>query len=169
MLILLLKALTALAFAQTPVEEPLEYALLGQTISVDSLRAGNHDESAVVTVELPTEVHAYTRIPLLSPRVRDTEVFVVHPQVARFVRHENGAFLVEHFAALREHETAYFAELERLAALQLDETMTRLAAGLPRYRVRFAGDGFEVVGPEDPMAGTTSHQGAESREGSTYR
>jgi hypothetical protein len=93
-------------------------------------------------------VHAYTRIPLLSPRVRDTEVFVVHPQVARFVRHENAAFLSERVAALREHEAAYFAELERLAAIQLDETMTRLAPALPRYRVSFLGDGFEVLGPE---------------------
>ncbi len=110
--------------------------------------AGGHDESAVVTVELPSEVHAYTRIPLLLPRVRDTEVFVAHPQVARFVRRENAAFLLERVPALRADETAYFADLEQLAAQQLDETMTRLAAGLPRYRVSFSGNTFEVTGPD---------------------
>jgi hypothetical protein len=114
---------------------------------------GSHDESAVVTVELPSDVHAYTRIPLMSPRLRDTEVFVVHPQVARFVRRENAAFLVERVDALREHEDEYFAELEHLAAVQLGETMATLATGLPRYRVRFDGGGFDVVGPEhSPIA-----------------
>lgn len=47
MLILLLKLTTAYALAQTPAAEPLEYDLLGQTIAIDSLRSGNHDESGV--------------------------------------------------------------------------------------------------------------------------
>ncbi len=42
-----LKLMTAFALAQTPVAEPLEYDLLSQTIAIDALRAGNHDDSGV--------------------------------------------------------------------------------------------------------------------------
>jgi hypothetical protein len=110
---------------------------------------GRHQESAVLTVELDHEVHTYTRIPLVSPRVDDTEVFVLHPHVARFVRHENAAFLLEQIPLLHERidEPAFYEELEHLAELQMDATLSRLAPTLPRYRAVFTGDDFEILGP----------------------
>jgi hypothetical protein len=119
---------------------------------------GRHEESAVVTVELPHDVHTYTRIPLVSPRVGDTEIFVVHPQVARFVRRENAAFLLEQVPLLQESadEAAFFAELERLAHRQESATLQRLAPSLPRYSVVFESDAFEVLGPTDAGPGRSS-------------
>jgi hypothetical protein len=110
---------------------------------------GRHEETAVVTVELSHDVHTYTRIPLVSPRVGDIEIFVVHPQVARFIRRENAAFLLEQVPLLHEsvEETEFFAEMEHLAGSQRSATLTRLAPTLPRFRVLFTGDNFEVIGP----------------------
>jgi hypothetical protein len=113
---------------------------------------GRHEESAVVTIELENEVHTYTRIPLVSPRVGDTEIFVLHPQVAQFVRRENAAFLREQVPLLHDDvdEDAFFHALEQLAARQRSATLARLAPTLPRYHVVFRGDAFEVFGPTAP-------------------
>ena len=112
---------------------------------------GGHAESAVVSVGLDVqEVHAYTRIPLLSPRIEDTEVFVSHPQVARFIRRENVAFLLEELPLLGElgvDGQTFYETLDRLAARQLAATLEALAPELPHYRVEFSKDAFEVVGP----------------------
>jgi hypothetical protein len=113
---------------------------------------GRHHESAVLTVELEHEVHTYTRIPLVSPRVDDTEIFVLHPDVAHFVRRENAAFLLEQIPLLHERvdEAAFYEELDHLADLQMTETLARLAPDLPRFRAIFAGNDFELVGPDAP-------------------
>ena len=115
---------------------------------------GRHEESALVFVELDHDVHTYTKIPLVSPRVGDTEVFVVHAQVAHFVRRENAAFLLEQAPLLHDDidETAFLGELEALASAQIDATLTRLASGLPRYDVVFTGEAFEVRGPISTVA-----------------
>ena len=106
---------------------------------------GSHGESGVVIVELSKVVHAYTLVPMLSPRVQDTEVFVLHPEVARFVRSQNAAFLLEEVPALAGLEEAAFVEaLDALGNQQLSQTVQRLAPGLPTYHVHFEADGFRV-------------------------
>lgn len=111
---------------------------------------GGHAESAVVTVETDHEVHAYSPIPLVSPRIGDTEVFVAHPSVARFVRRQNAAFLLEMVPSLAAGSDRFPDELERLAAQQLHATLDHLAPDLPRFSVRFfaASRDAQVVGPE---------------------
>ena len=109
---------------------------------------GGHAESAVVTVTLDAEeVHAFSRIPLVSPRIDDTEIFVNHPQVARFIRRENVAFLLEELPLVGVDGQTFYDALDELAERQLASTLEALAPSLPHYRVEFAGDAFAVVGP----------------------
>lgn len=113
---------------------------------------GGHAESGVVTVELASDVHAYTKIPQVSPRIGETEVFVAHPQVSAFMRRENAAFLLEQVPLLRaEHvtEAAFMAELDRLARHQLTTTVAYLAPDLQRFVARFEGGQLQVRGPGD--------------------
>lgn len=113
---------------------------------------GEHEEAAVVRVRLEHEVHAYTRVPMFAPHARGVELFVAHPDVSRYVRHENGAFLLEHADELvpagRELDDAtYVRALDELAERQVSATLGHLAAELPVYEVRFHGETPEVVGP----------------------
>ena len=108
---------------------------------------GAHAESAVVSVELAHAVHGYTRIPLISPRIAAHEVFVIHPQVAHFVRTQNTSFLLEQGSwDVEIGEERFLNELEALAASQLQATVSYLAADLPHFRVAFSKDGerFDV-------------------------
>ncbi|MEX1362072.1 MAG: rhodanese-like domain-containing protein [Nannocystaceae bacterium] len=116
---------------------------------------GGHHESAVLEVRLHSpQVRAYSQIPLVSPRLGDTEVFVSHPQVADFVRRENASFLLEKVPLLRTagiDEASFLDGLDALATRQARATLAHLADGLPRYTVRFDEGAFEVEGPEpDP-------------------
>lgn len=116
---------------------------------------GGHHESAVLQVELDTpQVRPYSRIPLVSPRLGDTEIFVSHPQVAHFVRQQNASFLLEQVPLLRAtglDEGSFLGRLDELAEQQAAATLGYLADGLPRYTVRFAGEAFDVRGPRpDP-------------------
>lgn len=95
---------------------------------------GEHRESAVVEVKLGHAVHAHSRVPMLTPHVPGLEVFVHHPDVAAFVRRENGTFFLEHATTLvrrQPAESEYLARLDALGDAQLRETMHRLAPSLP--------------------------------------
>jgi rhodanese-related sulfurtransferase len=116
---------------------------------------GGHRESAVLSVELPGPVHAHTRIPLVSPRLADTEIFVAHPEVARFIRRENAAFVLEHLSATGSFAGApdeFFTAIDALAERQMQATLHHLAPDIPRFRVRFRDGSFEVDGPYLPQS-----------------
>lgn len=119
---------------------------------------GSHHESAVLSVDLDLpQVRPYSRIPLISPRLGDTELFVNHPQVAHFVREQNASFLFEQIPLLRASgvdEATFLDQLDELANRQASTTLGYLADGLPHYTVRFSGDAFEVEGPESNEART---------------
>jgi hypothetical protein len=95
---------------------------------------GEHRETAVVEVKLAHPVHAHSRVAMVTPHVAGREVFVHHPDVAAFVRRENGTFFLEHGRELVDDlpaEPAYLATLEALGARQTKETVHRLAPSLP--------------------------------------
>lgn len=100
---------------------------------------GDHHETAVVEVRLPHHVHAHSRLPMLAPHVAGREVFVHHPDIAAFVRRENGTFFLEHARELvPQHvpsEDHYLAKLEALAERQRRESLSRLAPSLPTVHV----------------------------------
>lgn len=108
---------------------------------------GEHAESAVLKIGTGRAVHAYSTVPLVSPRVRDTEVFVVHPEVSSFVRTQNTSFLLEEVPSLTSSsvdEAAFLETLEMLAARQGAQTLARLAADLPTFTVNVHGDEIAV-------------------------
>ena len=116
---------------------------------------GGHAESAVVTVDLGADVHAFSKIPQVSPRIDETEVFVAHPQVSAFIRKENAAFLLQQVPLLRAEdvtEAAFIADLDQRAQHQLTTTVGYLAADLPRFVARFEGGQLQVRGPERTAA-----------------
>lgn len=109
---------------------------------------GGHAEGAVVNVLIEGGAEAYSQVPLLSPMVGGTQVFLQHPQVAGFLRAQLARFLS------RTRETGLGEARERellslmngLAARQLGHTLGALAAGLPIYDVLFRDDdGVEVI------------------------
>ncbi len=108
---------------------------------------GDHAESAIVEVDMGGPVHAFSTIPLVSPRVGETEVFVVHPQVSAFIRRENAAFLLEAVPSLMASgvdEQAFLASQHALAHQQLTETIRRLAPRLPSFVAKVRDGGFDV-------------------------
>lgn len=110
---------------------------------------GSHKESAILVVGMEDqELRSFSRVPMVSPSVGGGQVFVVHPQVASFVRRENVAFLASQglFEGMKIDRDAFFLAIEELAAQQLSETVGHLAKGLPVYDARFAPDQtFSVV------------------------
>lgn len=111
---------------------------------------GAHHEQAVVDVRLDHEVHAFTRIPTITPRLGDREIFVSHSEVSAWLRRENAAFLFEVDPWLRAHpdrREAFLNTLEGLGEAQRSATLAHLARDLPVYRAHVSADAVRVEGP----------------------
>jgi rhodanese-related sulfurtransferase len=105
---------------------------------------GGHEEGAVVNVRLAEELRSFTLVPLISPTANGTQMFVNHPQVSENLRRDLAHFLVRQTDAVEveaKHFEPLVAEMQRLAGIQLGETLTRLAKGLPIYDVVFGKHG----------------------------
>ena len=140
------------------LQSPADYGVRGELVR-DTLRAvhralirrpstvdfvvlgGEHHESEVLFVELAAGVHAYSSVPALAPSSGEASAFVVHPQVTAFLREQNAFFLLEHAPWLLGDGVSaeLFVERQRaLADRQLESTLSRLGAGLPRRTLVFA-------------------------------
>lgn len=108
---------------------------------------GEHEERAVVIVSLDREVHAYTKVPAVPPSLDGRQAFVAHPQVTAYLREENASFLLERSPALahRVHRGDFVRRMRRIADVQLEATLSRLANGLPVYEARFGAPGSAPV------------------------
>jgi rhodanese-related sulfurtransferase len=102
----------------------------GGELSLEVL-GGHHEEQAVVIVDQPGDVHAFTRVPALTPSDRGVQVFVVHPAVTRYLRRLHVEFLSDHVPGLGDPEQA-FETLQALAAKGQAATLTALAPELPK-------------------------------------
>lgn len=103
------------------------------------LLSGEHQEQGVLLVRVPTPVEAHSRVPMLRPHEGLSEYFIFHPEVASYLRHETSDFLAEHCELLglpAVDREALHRAVDRLGAQQLDETLKRLAPGLPRFEVQ---------------------------------
>jgi rhodanese-related sulfurtransferase len=103
--------------------------------------SGEHHERAVVVVRLDEVIRPYTRLPAISPASQFGQAFVAHPQAAAYLREQHGYFLLDQLPWLREHvsQEVFSATIRKLAEVQLEATLFRLAKDLPRYDVRFQG------------------------------
>lgn len=100
---------------------------------------GEHQEGAVVNVMLKDdEVHPFTAIPMIEPDIRDTEIFVNHPQVTRWLRSERVRFLLGSDPWLATHDIdpdGFVKAVNELGDLHLNLTVTALAPTLPVFSV----------------------------------
>ncbi|MFO0627327.1 MAG: hypothetical protein U0325_17080 [Polyangiales bacterium] len=110
---------------------------------------GGHAEGAVVNVMLEGGAEAYAQIPLVSPMVGGSQVFLQHPQVAGFLRAQLARFLARSrevgLGAAREADL--LAHMNTLASRQLGHTLRALAPGLPIFDVIFRDDDRVEVEP----------------------
>lgn len=127
-----LRAFHTLRWAGAP---EIEWVILG----------GEHVEGAVASVVVEGGLHTYTRIPLVSPTVAGTQMFVNHPQVTAFLRKETATFLVQHGLASPGAEATLATTIETLGAQQMGATLARLAKDLPVFELRFDLEGQRTV------------------------
>ena len=100
---------------------------------------GEHEERGVLEVQLENAVHAHSVVPMVTPHEGTRGLFVVHPQVAAFLRAETAEFLSEQLApeeARRVSLESLRARTAALGARQLAATVSALAPHLPHYILR---------------------------------
>ncbi len=105
---------------------------------------GEHQEGAVLSVEIVGSVHAYTSVPAIPPRYGGRAMFVYHPQIAAFIREQQAQFFAEHDAWEGLALDEYRAQIKSLARAQLTSTLQHLAPELPSFTVRVGADSVEV-------------------------
>lgn len=105
---------------------------------------GGHAESGVLSVVLEDTLEAFSSIPLISPSAGAYQMFVIHPQVAGYLRRQFVRFLERQrdLVVLDNTQTTKFdATLDELAARQAGQTLGHLAKGLPHFEVTFPTSG----------------------------
>jgi rhodanese-related sulfurtransferase len=119
---------------------------------------GEHHERAVLEVRVERAVHAHTRVPMVSPTAVGGGAFVLHPQVEAWIREESADFLAEHAPSIvgTSVDTGHLArEIQAVGAVQVRQTLGRLARHLPAYEVLFHADGTASVRLARPAAAAT--------------
>lgn len=106
---------------------------------------GGHSETAVLRIHLEGGLESFGAVPMVSPRSQHMQAFTVHTGVARYMRRRFARSL-RHTGWLQQAEVAALhEEMDRLADLATDRTVSALAAGLPIFDVTFtAHDRFAV-------------------------
>jgi rhodanese-related sulfurtransferase len=105
---------------------------------------GGHDEAAVLNVRVEGDLHGTSAIPLIAPSCAEGQMFVNHPQVAAYVRHELAAVLSEQSDLLpiaAPDRVSLAEEIDARGAAHLEVTLSYLAAGLPIFELQFRHDG----------------------------
>ncbi len=102
---------------------------------------GEHGERGVLEVRIDHAVHAHSLVPMVAPHAGTRELFVLHPQVADFLRSENAAFLTEQLSpaeSRRVRPGVLRGHIQSLGARQLRATVHALAPHLPHYVLQAA-------------------------------
>lgn len=138
---------------------------------------GNHRETAVVDVRLENEVHAFSRVPMITPRIGNHELFVNHSQVTEWLRKENTSFLFQESPWLKAHpelRADFIRTQTTLGKTQLNATLQHLASTLPVYQARFGTHSMEVKAvrsstPSDLATASHTDTAATTSEGLTQQ
>lgn len=104
--------------------------------------AGTHEEVAVLNVYADTELWDFAPIPLVSPAVGASQVFINHPQVAERHREHYVQFFkrLPPLSQTPDKVEAFGKALHALANKQLGRTLHYLAKGLPIYSAHYLGE-----------------------------
>ncbi len=97
---------------------------------------GGHAEGAVVNIRVAGHLEAFSRIPLVAPTVKGRQMFVNHPDVARYLRRQFALFLSvqdDLFPCGDGFAEKLQARMAELHGQQLSATLGKLAAGLPIF------------------------------------
>ncbi len=109
---------------------------------------GGHAEGAVVNITVEGEVDGGTRIPMVSPNVSGVQMFVNHPQAVGFLRDQTARFITQDVPDLCPGGTELSGKLPgaiaALGEVQMGNTLSALAKGLPIFEARFRGSAFTV-------------------------
>jgi rhodanese-related sulfurtransferase len=116
----------------------------GEPVDVVGLE-GEHEEQAILSVEVEGVLRPWTQVPMVAPRLGGRQVFVHHPQVTSWLREQLAGVLAADRALVPAGEEALRQEMQALGARQLEATLGRLAEGLPVFDVRFGEGGATVV------------------------
>lgn len=106
--------------------------------------AGDHAEKGVLSVHLDHEAWLLSPIPVAAPSDGESQLFVNHPDVSRYLRHAALAFQTRPEGSLPigpEDLPALREKIDELGAQQLGVTLSHLASGLPVYDASFSLDG----------------------------
>ena len=108
--------------------------------------AGGHAEGAVVQITTGRTKHPYTRVPMVAPQHDGQQMFVAHPKVVDWLRHNLALYVAEEVPELRGADPEVFAaDVNVLANQQLVATLDHLAKGLPVYTARVTQEGVVQV------------------------
>lgn len=103
----------------------------------------NHTEGAVVNVEVIREVDDLTKIPMIKPAEDRSSFFVAHPQAVNFMREQtanNSASFLPNEVDIEKLKI----KMQELGNKHLEQTLNRLAVGLPKYTAKFSPDGVLI-------------------------
>ena len=109
---------------------------------------GSHDEGAVVNVHVAEKVEPFTKLPLISPSCGHGQMFINHPEVSAYMRHQTALFMMRQKSFLPiedQHQEAYLAAIQKLAGDQTMATLGALAKNLPLYEVCFQAERMFTV------------------------
>jgi hypothetical protein len=101
---------------------------------------GAHDEQAVVSLHTRDMITDETLVPAISPWEREMSLFVNHTPALRYMRWRGLRLFLQsgiHPGLEKLEPWTVILEVERLGERHFDETLSRLAPGLERWRVTF--------------------------------
>ena len=101
-----------------------------------------------IPAPLTEERVSFSRIPLVSPMAEGSQMFLNHPQVSCFLREQMVRFLTRQrdlVSLPKGAEAALNAETARLGDMQLGQTLSALAPGLPIFDVTFGDERATVT------------------------
>jgi hypothetical protein len=131
---------------------------------------GDHDERAVLQVEIDEVIEPWTKIPLVPPRTRE-QMFVLHPQVSEFLREMSARLFVDECARRQggcPEPEVLRERMRELGAQQLAATVAHLAPALPVIALRVTPGSppviaARVVSEGDPQVDDGTHEPANTR------
>lgn len=118
---------------------------------------GKHAEGAVVNVTLEGELWPFSQVPMLTPSVGGSQMFVNHPQVVAYMRAQVARFYesrANNLLPLGKGDGDKLTEaIPELGGVQAGETLRALAGGLPTFAIHFMPDGTISVSEGEPIPG----------------